>query len=225
MARAERDRLPRGRKEERSPAPTTAGHRFDVERMERAIRDFLSAAGLDLDDPALLETPARVAETFRDAFLDGYEADPKRILAEAYPIAARQEGAAASESIVVLRDVAFHGLCPHHLLPFHGRAHVAYLPGERLASLGSLARLVDCFAHRLEIQETVTRQIAEALFEELGAKGSAVALETDQSCLTMRGVERKGARTLTQHFTGAFAERSDLRLQFLRSDGRSESGE
>jgi GTP cyclohydrolase I len=192
--------------------------------MAQAIRDFLSAAGLDVDAPQLAETPARVAETFRDSFLDGYDRDPKEILAEAYPVArssSSESEPSTSSGMVLLRGITFHGLCPHHLLPFHGLADVAYLPTDRLASLGSLSRLVDCFAHRLEIQETVTRQIAETLFEELGAEGTAVVLETDQSCLTMRGVEKVGARTLTRHFTGAFAERSDLRLEFLgRLDSR-----
>ena len=104
-----------------------------------------------------------------------------------------------------------------HLLPFHGIAHVAYLPERLLASLSSLARVIDCFAHRLEIQETVTRQIAEALDEHLDARGAFVILETDQTCLTARGIEKESARTVTRHCTGAFLEESALRSEMLAS--------
>jgi GTP cyclohydrolase I len=119
--------------------------------------------------------------------------------------------------MVLLKDVPFHGMCPHHLLPFHGLAHVAYIPGRKLASLSSLARLVDCYAHRLEIQESVTRQIAEALAKHVDAAGAAVVLDTDQTCMTTRGVAREGTRTLTKHFTGTFADESALRSEFLAS--------
>ena len=106
------------------------------------------------------------------------------------------------------------GCAPTTSSPFHGTAHVGYVPGRQLASLSALARIVDCFAHRLEIQETVTRQIAEALVENLDARGAAVILETDQTCLTTRGVERVGATTCTEHFTGAYADDPSLRDEF-----------
>ena len=179
--------------------------------MGTAIADFLRAAGVEIEGTELEETPSRVAEAWASSFLDGYQADPADILEETYPVPS------SPKSTVLLKAIPFHGLCPHHLLPFHGRAHVAYIPGKKLASLSSLARLVDVYAHRLEIQETVTRQIAEALTKHLGAEGVAVALETDQLCMTLRNPERKGARTITQHFTGAFARESDLRLEFLKS--------
>jgi GTP cyclohydrolase I len=179
--------------------------------MRTAIRDFLHAAGIDIKGTELEETPSRVARAWMEGFLDGYQADPARLFAETYPV---PEG---PKSAVLLMAIPFHGLCPHHLLPFYGRAHVAYVPGKKLASLSSLARLVDVYAHRLEIQETVTRQIADALTKHLKAAGAAVALETDQLCMTMRHPDRKGARTITQYFTGAFARKSQLRLEFLKS--------
>lgn len=183
----------------------------DLRRMGTAIADFLRAAGVAVEGEELERTPARVARAWASSFLDGYRADAGDILAETYPVPS------GPKTTVLLKAIPFHGLCPHHLLPFHGRAHVAYIPGKKLASLSSLARLVDAFAHRLEIQETVTRQIAEALTKHLGAEGAAVALEADQLCLTLRHPHRKGARTVTQHFTGVFARKSDLRLEFLKS--------
>jgi GTP cyclohydrolase I len=195
----------------RARAPEPRPHTFDLVGMSVAIRDFLGAAGLEVDGTDLEATPNRVARAFRESFLDGYDCDPSRVFEEAYPA-----GATPPPS-VLLKGIPLHGLCPHHLLPYYGHAHLAYVPGRRLASLSSLARLVDCFAHRLEIQETVTRQIAESMRKELGARGSAVVLEADQTCMTLRSPERKGTRTVTQHFTGVYAKKSDLRLEFLKS--------
>ncbi len=179
--------------------------------MRKAIQDLLLGAGVEIDGTDLEKTPARVAKAWASSFLDGYQSDPAALFAETYPL---PEGPTTT---VLLKAIPFHGLCPHHLLPFYGRAHLAYLPGKKLASLSSLARLVDVYAHRLEIQETVTRQIAEALMKHLKAKGAAVALETDQLCVTMRHPDRRGTRTVTQHFEGAFARKSALRLEFLKS--------
>jgi GTP cyclohydrolase I len=180
--------------------------------MRAAIRSFLEACGLDVAGTHLEETPDRVARVWLSSFLDGYDANPQAIFSEAYPLRPGE-----SAGTVLLKGIPFHGLCPHHLLPYHGLAHIGYLPGKKLASLSSLARLVDCYAHRLEIQETVTRQIAAGLTRHLGALGAAVCLETDQLCMTMRSPERKGTRTITQRFTGAFTKRSELRCEFLQS--------
>lgn len=181
--------------------------------MRRAVRDLLEAAGVDLAATDVSGTPERVAKAWSESFLDGYQTSPAAALGATYPVAVSSPTAGS----VLVKDVPFHGLCPHHLLPFHGRAHLAYLPGRKLASLSGLARLVDCYAHRLEIQEVVTHQIAEALQTHLSAQGAAVALDTNQTCMTLRHAERRGTRTVTQHFTGAFAKRSDLRAEFLQS--------
>lgn len=186
---------------------------LDLPGMRKAIHDFLRASGHEVEGTELEETPDRVARVFCDSFLDGYDADPARIFQEAYPVT----GATATNGPIVLQGIPFHGLCPHHLLPYQGTAHLAYVPGKKLASLSSLARLVDCFAHRLSIQETVTRQIAEALVRDLAAAGGAAVLETDQLCMTVRSPERKGTLTITQHFTGIYARRSELRLELLTS--------
>lgn len=199
--------MPKGQRQRSSALPQGP----DVAGMQTAIRDFLRAAGIEIEGTELEETPSRVARAWTESFLDGYRADPGALFAETYPVPA------GPKSTVLLKGIPFHGLCPHHLLPFYGRAHLAYIPAKKLASLSSLARLVDVYAHRLEIQETVTRQIAEALTRHLKAEGAAVALETDQLCMTMRHPGRKGTRTVTQHFTGAFARKSKLRLEFLKS--------
>ncbi|HXV59215.1 MAG TPA: GTP cyclohydrolase I [Vicinamibacteria bacterium] len=191
------------------------GNRFDLEAMQDAVRRFLEASGHVIEGTELEPTPALVARAWSETFLDGYEVDPKELFQEAYPLPKSR----APSGMVLLKAIPFHGLCPHHLLPYHGLAHLAYLPGPKLASLSSLTRLVDCYSHRLEIQETVTRQIADALVAHLRARGAAVLLETDQTCMTMRNAERRGTRTVTQHFSGSFGRRINLRLEFLRSLG------
>ena len=196
------------------PKPVKAAG-FDVGAMRDAIEAFLEAAGLEVEGTDLEKTPDNVARAWIESYLDGYEADPATILKDVY----ESPAADGSSEMVLLKDISFQGMCPHHLLPFHGRAHVAYIPGKKLASLSSLARLVDCYAHRLDIQESVTRQIACALTSHLDASGSAVVLDTDQTCMTTRGVTREGTRTVTQHFSGAFADRSELRSEFLSSIG------
>jgi GTP cyclohydrolase I len=182
--------------------------------MARAIREFLVAAGIDVGHSHLLGTPERVAKAWSDELLDGYDSDPAEILQESFD-AEESQGDSASE-IVLAKDIPFHGLCPHHLLPFQGEAHIGYIPGRKLAPFSGLARIVDCFAHRLEVQETITRQVAEALVTHLGAKGAAVVLESEQTCMTVRGVKRRGTRIVTTHFAGVFGTEADLRHDFLR---------
>ncbi len=200
---------------ERLLASQPKPERFDVAAMRRAIRSFLEGAGLEVEGTELAETPDNVARAWIESYLDGYDADPAILFKDAYESSPVRE----STQSVLLKGIPFHGMCPHHLLPFHGHAHVAYIPGKKLASLSSLARLVECYAHRLEIQETVTRQIAEAISQHLDADGAAVVLDTDQTCMTTRGVEREGTRTVTQHFTGAFAGDSAMRSEFFSSIG------
>jgi GTP cyclohydrolase I len=182
--------------------------------MARAIRDFLDAAGIDMNHPQLVGTPERVAKAWSEELLDGYGSDPMDILKESFD--AGETCAEPASEVVLAKDIPFHGLCPHHLLPFQGVAHIGYLPNQKLAPFSGLARIVDCFAHRLEVQETITRQVAEALVDHLGAKGAAVVLESEQTCMTVRGVKRRGTRIITTHFAGAFNAQVDLRQDFLR---------
>ena len=142
-------------------------------------------------------TPRRVAEAFRDDLLDGYRRDPAEILGQAMEVPGRD--------LVALAGIDFHAVCPHHLLPYRGRACVAYVPGGRVVGFGVLARLVDCFAHRLVIQEVLARQVADALVEHLGARGAACVLDAEQMCLTVRGERRREARAHAQAFAGSMA--------------------
>jgi GTP cyclohydrolase I len=182
--------------------------------MARAIREFLEAAGVDLKNPHLEGTPQRVAKAWSEELLDGFEKDPALTLGDTFAVD-ETSGEDTSE-IVIAKDIPFHGLCPHHLLPFQGVAHIGYLPKRRIAPFSGLARLLDCYSHRLEVQETITRQVAEGLVDYLDAKGAAAVLESEQTCMTVRGVKRRGSRIVTTHFSGVFGSHADLRRDFLR---------
>ena len=186
----------------------------DLESMAGAIHDFLVAAGIDMGHTHLVGTPERVAKAWSDELLDGYDSNPAEILKESFDAEERHSNRASE--IVLAKDIPFHGLCPHHLLPFQGVAHVGYIPDQKLAPFSGLARVIDCFAHRLEVQETITRQVADALVNHLGAKGAAVVLESEQTCMTVRGVKRRGTRIITTYFAGVFDTQTDLRRDFLR---------
>ncbi len=188
--------------------------RFDLESMSRAIREFLEAAGVDLKNPHLEGTPQRVAKAWSEELLDGLETDPALILGDTFAV--EETSGEDTSEIVIAKDISFHGLCPHHLLPFQGVAHIGYLPKRKIAPFSGLARLLDCFSHRLEVQETITRQVAEGLVTYLDAKGAAAVLESEQTCMTVRGVKRRGSRIVTTHFSGVFGSRADLRRDFLR---------
>ncbi len=176
----------------------------------RAVGRFLEAVGVPTAvraRPDVAGTPDRVAEAFLTDLLDGYRRDPARILAEWMP--------AASGDLVAVTGIDFHAVCPHHLLPYRGVAHVAYLPGRRVVGFGQVARLVDALAHRLVIEEDLARQVAEALVRHLGARGAACALDAEQLCLTVRGERRRGARAHVQCFVGAMRRDPRLQRRFL----------
>lgn len=199
--------MPRRKTPEREPSK---------DAMARAVRQFLEGARVDLDHPELRGTPERVAEAWHAEFLDGYRVDPGELLRKSL---AASRPKAASEMVLV-KGIPFHGVCPHHLLPFHGLGHIGYLPNGKLAPFSALVRLLDAFAHRLEVQETITRQVAEALVTHLGVRGAGCVLESEQPCLTLRGVKRRGTRIFTSHFAGDLASRADLRGDFLKSIGQ-----
>lgn len=199
---------------------TRRGQTPDLHLMSEAIRAFLDTAGIDTTHPQLIGTPERVAQSWSEEFLDGYDADPAVILRDNFD--ADESASTDSAALVLAKDIPFHGLCPHHLLPLQGRAHIGYLPDGKLVPFSGLVRLLDCFAHRLEVQETVTKQVAEALVKHLGVNGAASILESEQTCMTLRGVKRLGTRIVTTYFAGVFTSRADLRSEFLRSVGRPE---
>jgi GTP cyclohydrolase IA len=170
-----------------------------------AVAVFLEALvpAAELRKADVRGTPRRVAEAFREDLLDGYGCDPAALLSGAIPH--------RGEDLVAVTGIDFHAVCPHHLLPYRGSATVAYVPGGRVVGFGVLARLVDCFAHRLVLEEVLAREVAEALVAHLGARGAACILEAEQSCLTVRGERRREARAHAQAFAGVMAR--DRRLQ------------
>ena len=181
----------------------------DLRRAAKAIEDLLDALDIPKNDPELRGTPARVAETLAHDLLSGYGTDPAEVLAEA--TASRAPG------LVVLADVAAVTVCPHHLLPAVGVVHLGYLPGEKVAGLGALARLVDCLSRRLVLQEDLGQQIADALVAHLGARGAGAIVELSPLCVTARGERRHGTRAVTTAYAGALATDASARAELLQA--------
>ncbi|MGO1385501.1 MAG: GTP cyclohydrolase I FolE [Arachnia sp.] len=180
----------------------------DHARIEAAVREILLAVGEDPDRDGLQGTPARVARSYEELF-SGLGGDPAALLATTFDI--------EHEELVLVRDVELTSCCEHHLLPFTGVAHVGYIPGPdgRVTGLSKLARLVDIYARRPQIQERLTSQIADALVEHLGASGVIVVIEAEHMCMTMRGVRKRGSRTITS------AVRGHLRNAATRAEAMS----
>ncbi|MDR2752760.1 MAG: GTP cyclohydrolase I FolE [Oscillospiraceae bacterium] len=166
---------------------------MDQQRIEAAVRELLLALGEDCDREGLAETPARVAQMYAEIFC-GLEEDPARHL---------KCFAAAGDEMVIVRDIPFYSMCEHHLMPFFGKAHVAYLPSDgRVLGLSKLARIVSCFARRPQLQERITTQVADFLFQRMPCAGVAVVLEAEHLCMTMRGARASGAQTRTSALRG-----------------------
>ena len=177
---------------------------------EGAVRSLLSFVGEDPGRDGLRETPARVARALLE-MTEGYSQDPAAILGTVFE--------EPMEEMVLLRDVEFWSLCEHHLLPFHGRASVAYLPRDRVVGLSKLARLVQCHARRLQLQERLTRDVAESLARHLDCRGAAVLVEAEHACMRMRGV-RGGGAMVTSAFLGEMRD-PPRRREFLGLLGRA----
>jgi GTP cyclohydrolase I len=170
--------------------------------IEQAVSALLAACGLDLGHKDLVGTPVRVARVWTEEFLSGFAMDPAQILGD--PV----EGEGASE-LVVVRGLPFHGLCPHHLLPYTGTASVAYLPSTRLAGFGRLGDLVTCFTRRLTLQERACNDVADALIEHLGARGAGCVMRGRHTCLSVPD-NKHGAEVITSSLRGALRDRADL---------------
>jgi len=167
-------------------------------------RGLIEAAGEDPERPGLAATPERAARAWAE-LTSGYSADPELTV---FP-------SQGFDQIVAVRDLPFHSLCEHHLLPFHGHAHVAYLPGEQILGLSKFARVLEVYARRLQVQEQLTHQVAKRLIEVLAPAGLIVVVEAEHSCMTMRGVQKLGSRTRTSYASGAFRENADSRAEAL----------
>jgi GTP cyclohydrolase I len=189
------------------PAPALAERdtppAIDHAAAERAVRDLLLALGRDVREPGLRETPRRVAAAYAELLTH----EPVALTTFAND--------AGYDELVVVREIPFHSLCMHHLLPFHGVAHVAYLPGERIIGLSKLARVVELFARELQLQERLTMQVADCLQEHLRPKGVGVVLEAEHLCMSLRGVQKAGTRTTTSALLGLLRDDARTRQEFL----------
>lgn len=179
---------------------------------EEAVRTLLRWAGDDPEREGLLDTPARVTKAYGDWFR-GYDEDPGAMLQRTF------EEVAGYDEMVVLRDIRFESYCEHHMAPIIGKAHVAYIPTDRVVGISKLARLVDAFAKRLQVQEKMNAQIAGTLNEVLQPKGVAVVLEGEHHCMSTRGVHKPGVSMVTKKMLGEFRTDRDLRREFMNIIG------
>jgi GTP cyclohydrolase I len=181
----------------------------DLTRIERAVTELLEAVGEDPSRDGLVKTPARVAHMYQELFA-GLDEDPSEHLEVTF--------AAEHDEMVMVRDIPFASLCEHHLVPFMGRAHVAYIPGNdgRITGLSKFARLVDGYARRLQVQERMTTQIADAIESALAPKGVLVVVEAEHLCMSMRGVKKPGTLTITSAVRGLFRTDSATRAEAMQ---------
>jgi GTP cyclohydrolase IA len=181
----------------------------DLDRIAAAVREILAAVGEDPDRDGLLQTPQRVARAYVE-LLAGYREDPAAHLDRQFEV--------DHDEMVIVRDIPFSSLCEHHMLPFIGRAHVAYIPGPdgRVTGLSKFARVVDGFARRLQVQERLTVQVADAMMDRLGADGVLVVMEAEHLCMTMRGVGKPGALTTTSAVRGQLKSNPATRAEALQ---------
>lgn len=182
------------------------------EQAEDAVRTLLRWAGDDPGREGLLDTPARVARAYRDWF-SGYDEDPAEFLLRTF------KEVDGYDEMVVLRDIEFESHCEHHLAPIIGRAHVGYLPTNRVVGISKLARVVDGFARRLQVQEKLTAQIAQCIQDTLQPAGVAVVIDATHGCMTTRGVHKTGVSMITSHMLGAFRNDARTRAEFLEFIG------
>ncbi|MFZ5445552.1 MAG: GTP cyclohydrolase I [Myxococcota bacterium] len=177
--------------------------KVDRRAMAQAVRDFLEAAGLDLNDANLRDTPARVTEAWATEFLAGYPQTAADALADRFAVSKASE-----RELVVVTNLHFRSMCPHHLLPYSGVAHLAYVPGKEVVGFGRLAALVEVFAHRLILQEELARLVATSLMKELGSRGAACLIRAEQTCFRLRGEEQHQAVTFSEAYEGVLKDKA-----------------
>ena len=179
---------------------------IDLAKIEKAVSEILAAVGEDTSREGLLDTPKRVAKMYAE-LLAGAQSDPKEHLRTVF----RED----YDEVVLLKDIPFYSICEHHMMPFIGKAHVAYLPDGQILGVSKLARVVDCFARRLQVQERLTVQVADFLMENLKPKGVAVVIEAAHSCMTIRGAREPGAAMVTSALRGIFIRDPKSRSEVL----------
>ena len=183
---------------------------FDAEAIKDAVVQLLRAVGEDPEREGLVGTPRRVADMYAE-ILQGVHQDPREVLSVGFD--------ENHQEMVIVRDIPFHSLCEHHLLPFHGSFHVGYIPNGRVVGISKLARVVDIYARRLQLQERLTSQVADVLMEELQPEGVAVVGIAEHLCMTMRGVRKPGSKVVTSANRGLFRDREATRMEFFASLG------
>jgi GTP cyclohydrolase I len=179
---------------------------IDLERIERAVREIIEAVGENPGREGLQDTPARVARMFAELF-EGLHTDPTEYLRVGFE--------AGHDEMVILRDIPFYSVCEHHFMPFHGKASVGYIPDGRVVGLSKLARLVEGYARRPQLQERLTSQVADAIMGTLRPDGVAVVIEAEHLCMTQRGVKKPGSRMVTSATRGLFRQNQVTRAEFL----------
>ncbi|BAH53620.1 GTP cyclohydrolase I [Rhodococcus opacus B4] len=196
------------------PVALATGHMFDQPRAEAAVRELLLAIGEDPDRPGLIDTPARVARSYREVFA-GLYTDPAEVLGTTFDEGHRE--------LVLVRDIPLYSTCEHHLVSFHGVAHVGYIPGStgKVTGLSKIARVVDLYAKRPQVQERLTSQVADAVMRKLNPRGAIVVIEAEHLCMAMRGIRKPGASTTTSAVRGTLqssaASRSEALALILRN--------
>lgn len=178
----------------------------DHERIRKAVREILAAVGEDPDREGLLETPDRVARMYAELF-SGLHTNPAIHLEKTFT--------QKHDEMVLVKDIEFASCCEHHLLPFIGKAHIAYLPHGKIVGLSKLARVVDAIARRPQVQERMTEQIADLIMSQLRPRGVAVIIEADHTCMTIRGVRKPGSKTITSSMRGGFLQHSATRTELM----------
>jgi GTP cyclohydrolase IA len=180
---------------------------MELDKIERAVRDLLSALGEDVGREGILKTPARVAKSYQKLF-GGYAEDPRKLITVF--------GNEGYHEMVIAKDIDFYSTCEHHMLPFFGKAHIGYIPNDKILGLSKLPRLVEIFSRRLQNQERLTKQIADTLDALLKPKGVGVVIQSQHLCMKVRGVEKQNCVISTSSFTGNFIEDSNTRGEFLQ---------
>ena len=177
------------------------------DKVRQAIKLLLEGIGEDTEREGLAETPDRIARMYTE-ILSGMTEEPSEPLSRVFTV--------ENSEMVLEKDIVFHSMCEHHMLPFYGKVHVAYLPGGKVVGLSKLARTVEIYAKRLQVQERMTNQIADAIMEHLAPKGVMIVVEAEHMCMTMRGVKKPGSKTVSLATRGAFADNTELQNRFFQ---------
>jgi GTP cyclohydrolase I len=200
---------PAPRPDNRPDEPAAAAARPTREQAEEAVRTLLAFIGDDPSREGLLDTPRRVVSAYKELY-NGYEVRANEVLERTF------SEIGTYDDLVLIRDIPFNSHCEHHMMPFFGVAHVAYLPVDRVVGLSKIARLIDIFARRLQTQERLSSQVVNAIDQELKPRGVAVMMEAEHTCMSLRGVEKSGTRTVTTQFAGLFRNDVNEQIRFIQ---------